>query len=47
VVSALKSSFGVSLPERSALKSKLSDILLEQLPNGKTSHIASVDAHPE
>lgn len=42
IVSALKDSFGVRLPERSELKTKLSDILLSQLPNPE----GSVDAHP-
>ncbi|MBI3557028.1 MAG: signal recognition particle-docking protein FtsY [Deltaproteobacteria bacterium] len=42
VVAALKSSFGVTLPGRSELKSKLSDILLSQLPVSEVS----VDARP-
>ena len=42
VIAALKGSFGVTLPGRSELKSKLSGILLSQLPVTEMS----VDAHP-
>lgn len=42
VVAALKSSFGVKLPARDELKTKLSNILLDQLPSTSTVP----DAHP-
>lgn len=46
VVGDLKGSFGVTLPDRAALKSKLSDILIGQLPNGKEKPEAAEKPEP-